>query len=455
MRRAVMLALATVLLAGCTGKAPSTGSAPPTGSAPSTVPSPVTSPSAVPTATADARIELARADVPRLATTPADATQAGDAVNAFGIDLYRRIVATDPAANAVFSPASIALALAMARAGARGATAAEMDEVMRQLGADANAAWVAALDASLNGKTASFTDAMGDPVEVTLSSVNQPFAQRGYPLEQAYLDALGERFGSGLRMVDYIGDTAGARDAINGWVAEQTRNRIPKLIPDDTLGEATRLVLVNAIYLKAPWRVPFFEDATRDEAFTLLDGSTVQVPTMHTGGSYDYAEGDGWQAVQLPYAGNGLAMLVIVPEDLLAFEKTLDRERLESITGALASQDVSVALPKFGAETSVELGEILKAAGMPTAFQDGAADFSGITTADRLVIGAVIHLANIDVDEKGTEAAAATAVEMPAAAAPAEPKAFKADRPFVYALRDLESGAIVFMGRVTEPEVRS
>jgi serpin B len=463
MRRSVTLVLAAALLSGCTGATPSpapTGTPIPTGEPTPAGPTPTAGPTGPatpnPTLNDEFPIELAEADIARLTTTPGDAASAGEAVNAFGLDLYKRIVAADPTANAVFSPASIAIALSMARAGARGATAAEMDAVMAGLGADKNAAWVAALDASLNAKTATSQDASGDPVQVTLSSVNQPFAQRGYPLDPAYLTALGERFGAGLRMVDYIGDTTGARDAINAWVAEQTKDRIPKLIPDDQLDESTRLVLVNAIYLKAPWAVPFFEGATQDEPFTKLDGTTMQVPTMHTGGFYDYAEGTGWQALQLPYAGNGLAMLVIVPDDLAAFEKTLDAGKLAGITGALASQDATVALPKFGAETSVDLAEILKAAGMPTAFQAGAADFSGITTADPLYIGAVIHQANIDVDEKGTEAAAATAVEgLAGAAAPQDLKDFRADRPFLYALRDLESGAIVFMGRVTKPGPRS
>jgi serpin B len=446
MRRSATLILAVTLLAGCTGTTPSTAPSP-------SPPGSVTTPN--PTVGDISPIELAQADVARLTTTSDDATQAGDAVNVFAVDLYRRLAEADPKANTVFSPASIALALAMARAGAKGDTAAEMDTVMHNLGADVNAAWVAALDASLNAKTLATKDVEGNPIDVTLTSVNQPFAQRGYPLVPDYLTSLAQRFGAGLRMVDYIGDTTGARDAINGWVAGQTKDRIPELIGRNVLDATTRLVLVNAIYLKAPWRVPFSEGATRDEAFTLLDGTTTTTPTMHTGGFYDYAEGKGWQALQLPYAGEGLAMLVIAPDDLAAFEKTLDAGQLASIAGALASQDVTVALPKFGTETSVDLGDLLKVAGMPTAFQTGAADFSGITAADPLYIGAVVHQANIDVDEKGTEAAAATAVEMAAGAAPAEPKQFKADRPFLYALRDLASGAIVFMGRVTEPGPRS
>jgi len=292
---------------------------------------------------------------------------------------------------------------------------------------------------------------MGEPATVTLRSVNAPFAQRDYPLETAYLEALAERFGAGLRQVDFVGDPEASRGAINAWVNDQTEARIPELLAEGTIDEATRLVLVNAIYLKAPWSEPFFEEATRDEPFTRLDGSQATVPMMHGGGYHPYAEGDGWQAVQLGYAGDGLAMLVIVPEDLVAFEATLDGAALDRIAASMDTVDVSVGLPRFSVETALDLGDTLAALGMPAAFDPGAADFSGMTTADRLYIGKVVHQANIDVDEKGTEAAAATAVAMAAGAAPGEPKVLLADQPFLYALRDMDSGAIVFLGRVTQP----
>ncbi len=398
---------------------------------------------------------LAAVSLPRLATTRDDAKAAGDAVNAFGLDLYAKLVAADPEANLVVSPASIQLALAMARAGARGATAAEMDAVMHGLGADANAAWVAALDQSLNARTATFKDAMNESQDVVLRSVNAPFAQQGYPLEDAYLAALAERFAAGVRLVDYIGDPEGARGIINGWVKDQTEDRIPELLAAGTVDQATRLALVNAIYLKAAWDLPFDEGATAPAPFTLLDGTTTDVEMMRNGGHFAYASGDGWQAVDLPYVGRQLSMLVIAPADLARFEGSLDAAKLSEITGALTEQQVMLGLPKYGAESQLDLGDVLAALGMPTAFHADTADFSGMTTAERLYISAVVHQANIEVDEKGTEAAAATAVMMRAGAAPAPPVEMTVDHPFIYALRDMETGAILFLGRVTVPEIRA
>jgi serpin B len=398
-------------------------------------------------------MELAAVELPRIDGTPDDARSGAAATNAFGLDVYRAIVASNPEAGVVVSPSSIALALAMARAGARGTTADEMDAVLRELGSDEHAAWIAALDAALGERTRELKDFNGDPQSVTLRIVNAPFGQRGFELERDYLEALAERFGAGLRLVDYIGATEAARAEINGWVADQTEERIEELLAQDTLDEQTRLVLVNAIYLKAAWLVPFEEDATRQEPFERLDGSTMDVPMMHLNASIQYAAGEGWQAVEIPYVGEQLGMVVIVPDDLTDFEAGFDAAAFETIVGALAPRQVALGLPRFGLETQVELGEVLADLGMPTAFTDDA-DFSGITTQQPLQISAVIHQANIDVDEKGTEAAAATAVVMRATGMPADPVTVTVDRPFVYALRDRVTGAILFLGRVTEPTER-
>jgi serpin B len=403
-----------------------------------------------PAAGAPGDIELAAANAPRLTGSPDDAAKAGAAVNAFGLDLYRRVAAGEPVANLVLSPASIALALSMARAGARGQTAAEMDAVLHGLGADAGAAWVAALDAALTARTGTFPDQAGKPQDVTLRIANAPFAQRGLTLERAYLGALAARFGAGLRLVDYKAAPEAARGLINGWVADETERRIPELIGQGAVTDQTRLVLVNAIYLKAAWQLAFFEGATAPAPFTRPDGSSEDVPMMHVQGQLGYAAGDGWRAVELPYVGGKLAMVVIVPDDLAAFEATFDGPALSSITGAIEPREVMLGLPKFGAESRLELARLLGALGMPTAFGD-TADFSGITAEEQLVIDAVIHQANIDVDERGTEAAAATAVMMRATAMPAEPVELTVDRPFLFALRDTDTGAVVFLGRIADP----
>jgi serine protease inhibitor len=393
---------------------------------------------------------LARADVPRASAAPADASAAAAAINAFGLDLYRQIAAGTP--NAVFSPASIALALGMARAGARGQTAVEMDAVLHDLASDEHAGWLNALDQALASRSGTFQDMSGTALPVALRIANAPFAQRGMPLEPAYLEALAARYGAGLRLVDYVADTEGARQLINGWVADQTEQRIPELLVPGVLTPESRLTLVNAIYLKAPWLEPFAVEATEPGTFTRADGTTVKVPLMAASAAMPYASGAGWQAVEIPYIGGSLAMTVVVPDDLAAFEAALTADQLASITGGLAETQVTLTFPKFSIETKARLADVLAALGMPTAFGD-AADFSGITTAEQLAISDVIHQANIDVDEKGTEAAAATAVVMRATGMPAEPVTVRVDRPFLFALRDVPTGAILFMGRVGDPSI--
>jgi serpin B len=404
--------------------------------------------------TTEGNIELAAVNVAHLAGSAEDAASAGSAINAFGMALYRQTAADDPSANLVVSPTSIALALSMARAGAGGQTAAEMDAVLRDLGTDEHASWVAALDSLLNTRTGSFPDGSGEQQDVTLRIVNAPFAQRGFALETPYIEALGERFGAGLRLVDYIKAADAARRVINAWVSDETEQRIPELLGQGTVDDLTRLVLVNAIYLKAAWQMPFGDGTTASAPFTRLDGSSVEIPMMHSSWEQPYAASESWQAVELPYVGGKLSMLVIVPDDLTAFESTLDDTVLAGIVSSLSEREVVLGLPKFGAESKLELGPVLAALGMPTAFTD-AAEFTGISKEAALQVSAVIHQANIDVDENGTEAAAATAVVMRATSAgPGDPVTLIVDHPFLFALRDVETGAVLFLGRITDPSAR-
>jgi serpin B len=401
-------------------------------------------------------ITLARADVARAAAPSADASSAAAAVNAFGFELLR---AMGEHGDAVVSPASIALALAMARAGAVGDTAAQMDRVLHDAASDGHPTWLNALEAALASRSGTFKDAAGKDQPVTLRIANAPFSQQGLTLQPAYLRALAERFGAGVRLVDYVTATETARLAINGWVADQTERRIKELLAKGVLDPQTRLVLVNAIYLKAAWLNPFDEKATGPAPFTHLDGSTTDVATMHLTADLPYAEGDGWRAVELPYVGGpagSLALDVIVPDDFAAFTASLDATRFDAIVAGLADgqANVTLSLPKFGTETKVDLADVLSSLGMPDAFDRDRADFSGITTQERLYISAVIHQANIDVDEKGTEAAAATAVVMRATAMPGGHVTFNVDRPFVFALRDVATGAVVFLGQITTPAPR-
>jgi serpin B len=393
------------------------------------------------------------AEVKRLVADPADALLAADAINEFGLELLREAAAQD--SNAVLSPASIVLALAMARAGARGDTAAEMDEVLRGAASDEHASWLNALDAALAARSGTFKDRFNKDADVLLRIANQSFAQADFPWEPAYLDALAARFGAGLRLVDYVQNAEGARRDVNAWVADRTEGRIPELLPQGSVDSATRLVLANAIYLKAAWANPFDEDASGLAPFARLNGTRTDVPTMHDTAGYRYAAGDDWQAVELPYVGGQLAMLVVLPDNLPAFERALDGDRLGAITAVLEDRRVKLSLPRFGIETKVDLAEVLTAMGMPLAFDAGRADFTGITPVDDLCISAVIHQANIDLDEEGTEAAAATGVIAGVTSMPPEPVPMTVDRPFLFALRDVETGAILFLGRVVEPAERN
>ena len=421
--------LAAALLAGCAGSSGPSGTVGTSGS------------------------ELAVSNAAQIAGTPADAASAGQAVNAFGLELYRAIAGSSKD-NLVVSPASIALALSMARAGAVGTTATEMDKVLHDLGTDAHAGWLASLDSALNARTGSFTDASGKAQDVTLRVANANFAQRGLTLKAAFLDALATRLGAGVRLVDYKAASETARQAINAWTSDQTEGRIKELVGPGAIDALTRLVLVNAIYLKAAWQTPFSADSTTPTAFTKGDGSTAEVPTMHASDELKYASGSGWQAVELPYVGGKLAMDVILPKDMASFEASLDAPALQSIVDGLTTTQVILTLPKFSAQTHVDLADTLAGLGMPTAFTDHA-DFSGITGDEPLEISAVIHQANIDVDENGTTAAAATAVIIRESALPAQQATMLVDHPFLFALRDLETGAVLFLGRIGDPAAKA
>jgi serpin B len=253
-----------------------------------------------------------------------------------------------------------------------------------------------------------------------------------------------------MRLVDYRGDPEGARRAINGWVADQTDERITDLIGEGVIDAVTRLVLTNAIALRAPWDTPFASEATAAGPFTPLSGAAREVPFMHQTEQLAYAEGDGWQAVELAYVGRELAMTVVVPA-AGRFEPVIAGLDLGAVLGALRPRQVSVGLPRWAFRTQAMLAEVLAAMGMPTAFTDRA-DFSAMTAEAELFISRVVHQAYIAVDEKGTEAAAATAVVMrPTSAAVDPPVVLNVDRPFLFAIRDLPTNTPLFLGRVVDP----
>ena len=395
-----------------------------------------------------AAIAEATSQATRVPGSPPAATQGAAAVDAFGFDFYKSGLTSG--GNAVVSPASIVLALSMAQEGARGQTAAQMDATLHSAAGSGGGNGINSLDLALTGLSGAFKDSDGKDQQLTLRIANAPFAQNGLQLQQPFLEALSSRYGAGLRLVDFKSDPDSACKLIDGWVSDQTEARIPKLL--DSLDAATRLVLVNAIYLKAPWQTPFDSSNTKNSPFTRPNGSQVSVPTMSLNLSAGrYASGSGWQAVELPYAGRSLAMTIVVPDDLAAFGASLDASRFSQITTALQQAAVDLTLPRFKIETKSDLSSALARMGMPLAFDPDRADFSGITTQEQLYISKVIHQANISVDEKGTEASAATAVQMETTAMPSRQVTLHVDRPFLFAVRDTRTGAILFLGRVVDP----
>jgi serpin B len=454
---AVLAAIVLVVSSACTSATsppPAPGaSTPPVAASPSIGPSESSRPSEAIRPTGAPAIELLTSDVARQATDPATASAAASVVNAFGLDLYRATPREQANKNVVISPASVAIALSMVQVGAAGKTADQVNTVLHDLVAAGEIRSINALDQALTSRTGTFKDTAGADQPVILRIANAPFGARDLAIEPAYLDTLARGFGAGLRTVDYMADPAAARALINGWVADHTEQRIKELLAESDVTSDTRLVLVNAIYLKAAWLTPFAEEATVPAAFSLADGTNTQVPTMSTFAPMRYAAGSGWQAVELPYVGDQLSMMIVVPDDLSSFRASLTADRFADLASALDSGYVRLTLPKFGVRIRQDLATVLADLGMPLAFS-AEADFSGITTEERLFISKIIHEADIAIDEAGTEAAAATAVVMGDISGPGEPVTVHVDRPFVFAIRDVQTGAVLFLGQVTDPSTQ-
>jgi len=270
--------------------------------------------------------------------------------------------------------------------------------------------------------------------------------QPALALRAEYLDVLTGAYGSPLAEADFGTDPEGSRELVNGWVEDQTNDLIPELFPPDSFSGQTQMVLVNAVAMDAPWEFPFDPAMTRQEPFTRADGTTVQVPMMH----YDEYLPSLWrndvQAVELPYGGGTLSMVVIVPTDLEGFEAELTSQSLAAIIDAIDDGGIHLSLPKWTARTHVQLNDILSELGMPTAFS-AAADFSAMVDGGGLWLDQVEHEAVVDVDEQGTRAAAATGGEMVVSHGPT----IAVNRPYLYVIRDRGAGTILFLGRVTDP----
>jgi len=388
--------------------------------------------------------------------SPADLKTLVQGNTGFALDLYAAVrthvdraaqaAGRDRDTNIFFSPYSISLCLAMAYAGARGETERQMAEALRfALPQDRLHPAFARLSLALAGRTG-----------LELSIANSLWGQTGYPFLPSFLCLLAEVYSAPLREVNFVSDPESARSAINRWVEEETRERIRDLIPAGGIDRDTRLVLANAVYFKAAWMFPFSERVTRDAPFYLLDGREVLVPTMVTQAPFGYAAGEGHQVVELPYEGGQASLVILLPDRgrFEEFEGALDAERLAECLDRLAPKQVLLFLPKFTFTSQFALGQILAGLGMPDAFSDQA-DFSGMTGRRDLAIDEVYHKAFVALDEAGTEAAAATAVVMVMSIGPSpeppKPIEVRVDRPFLFLIRDRETGTILFLGRVLNP----
>jgi serine protease inhibitor len=370
-------------------------------------------------------------------------------IAAFGHDLYGQAAAGG--GNVVYSPLSIAVALSMARVGAGGTTASQIDSVMHFPAADRDAAMNALTQALATRDTAppvaspaASRSAGSPPEDPILTIANGIFVEQGQPIGAPFLQTLAADYGAGVQAADFRSPSATAQ--INAWVRTQTAQRIQQLF--DSIDPSTLVVLANAVYLKADWAVPFAEDPTSSAPFTTAGGGQIRVPTMHQSGTLGYAAADGWQAVSIPYAGGTLAMWVIVPTGSSPLADLLAPSTLSSVAAGLKPTDLALSLPRWKSTTNLNLDTALQHLGMTEAFSP-TADFSGIYPG--LYIGQAVHRATITVDEWGTEAAAVTGLAFPASSRMAPTITVNADHPFAYAIVNLPTGAVVFEGSVADP----
>ena len=383
--------------------------------------------------------------------------------NEFAFNLYQALRQKE-GQNIFYSPYSISIALAMTYAGARGDTEKQMADTLHYLlSQDVLHPAFNCLDLELakRGEGAEGKDGEG----FRLNVVNAIWGQKDYHFLDSYLDTIAENYGAGLRLLDFISAPEDSRVTINDWVSEQTEDRIKDLIKKGIISSFTRLVLTNAIYFNAAWQYPFDGKNTTEASFHLLDGrdlpveyllrdKDIPVDMMYQTEEFSYAEGNNYQAIELEYDGGELSMVILLPKEgsFYAFKSSLNEQIFQEIVSAFNKKNVELSMPKFEYESEFSLAGTLADMGMTDAFSM-AADFSGITGSDELFIKDVVHKTFVSVDEAGTEAAAATAVIIDQKAVPGEPVIVTLDRPFIYLIRDIETGTILFMGNMMNPSL--
>ncbi len=364
--------------------------------------------------------------------------------NAFALDLYQQLKSTD--GNLFFSPFSLSTALGMTYAGARGETESQMARVLHFEQTDGLHAAFANLQAKLTE-----AEAQGG---IKLKVANSLWPQAGYAFLSEFISLIQTYYGVTITPVDY-GDAEAARKTVNGWVEEKTEKKITDLIPPGVFNAWTRLTLVNAIYFKGNWADKFDARLTKRGDFWSPQGK-VYAAMMSRTDEYNYAETESSQILELPYAGNALSMLILLPKEkdgLAEFESQLTPAYLEGVIAKLWQQQVFVTVPRFKIEAAFQLNEALIELGMSDAFDDDKANFAGMDGNEKgLFISAALHKAFIDVNEEGSEAAAASAIVMTLRSAPPQrPPLFRADHPFLFLIRENRTGSILFIGKVVKP----
>ena len=366
---------------------------------------------------------------------------------AFALDLYSRLKSGPP--NLFFSPYSISTCLAMTYGGARGDTAAQMAQVLH-FSKDARQ-----LDSSFSALQHQLNEA-GEQKGIQLNVANALWAQQGHAFLPAFLNAARDEYQANVNQADFKTGAESARGEINHWVAQKTQDRIKDILPPGSVDSMTRLVLANAIYFKGAWAAPFRAAETRPLPFHVSADSQIQAPLMHHAESVRYMEDDSLQAVEMPYSGYGLSMVVLLPRRIDGcgdLESRLTPALLSNSLTQMKQQKVEIFLPKFKQDSAFELNGALAKMGMPDAF-GSKADFSGMDGTRQLYISGVFHKAWVEVNEQGTEAAAATAttIKSLSMARPlAPPPVFRADHPFIFLIRDTRSGSLLFLGRLAQP----
>ena len=382
--------------------------------------------------------------IPIEASSDVDTTDVVEGNTTFALDLYGKLKKKQ--GNLFLSPYSISTALAMTYAGARGNSEKQMANVLRfTLDNNQLHPSFSLLDEQLN--------AIQGKGDIELSVANALWAQKDYFFLKSFLDLIENNYGAVINSVNFKGACEAVRIKINTWVEEKTKDKIKDLIKPGVLDPLTRLVLTNAIYFKGNWASQFKKSKTKEEKFWLDSSNSIKVPMMVQKQDFRYMESESLKILELPYVGNDLSMIVLLPKEidgLGKLESSLTVENLANWLSLLKEKEIRVFLPKFKMSSQFNLSQTLASMGMPDAFTKKA-DFSGMTDNKDLYISAVIHKAFVDVNEEGTEAAAATAVAMKFLSAPAPPPVFRVDHPFLFLIRHNSSESILFLGRVVNP----